>query len=152
LAKRNPGCYGEIGDRALSRLPRDASKLASGFERQADILLRQRRLSGVGAAQIIEQPSMRDQPWTAGQGGRGVGGDATLPGLGELTVRLLLLGHQLKTQMVVGVIGVVMTVMVGVVTVVMMVMTMMIAVPSCGWNRAADCDCADNAQCRSNCR
>src|SRR5580704_12171392 len=44
-----------------------------------------------------QQRSMRDQPWTAGQGGRGVGGDATLPGLGELTVRLLLLGHQLKT-------------------------------------------------------
>ena len=77
--------------------PRFPSKLASGFERQADILLRHRRLSGVGAAQIIEQPSMRNQPWTAGQGGRGVGGDATLPGLGELTVRLLLLGHQLKT-------------------------------------------------------
>ena len=56
------------------------------------------------------------------------------------------------TMMVVGVIGVVMTVMVGVVTVVMMIVTMMIAVPSCGWNRAADCDCADNAQCRSNCR
>ena len=54
-------------------------------------------------------------------------------------------------KMMVGVIGVVMTVMVGVVTVVMMV-TMMIAVPSCGWNRAADCDCADKAQCRSNCR
>ena len=31
-----------------------ALKLASGFERQADILLRQRRLSGVGAAQIVE--------------------------------------------------------------------------------------------------
>jgi hypothetical protein len=39
---------------------------------------------------------MRGQPWTAGQGGRGVGGIATLPSLGELKVRLLLLGHQLK--------------------------------------------------------
>ena len=52
------------------------------------------------------------------------------------------------TMMIVGVIGVVMTV---VVTVVMMVVTM-IAVPSCGWNRAADCDCAYNAKSRSNCR
>ena len=58
-------------------------------------------------------------------------------------------------MMIVGVIGVVtkmivaiMTVVVGmvIVTVVMMVITMMIvAVPSCGWSRAADCDCADNA-------
>jgi len=49
--------------------------------------------------------------------------------------------------MVVGVIGVVMPVMVAmmVVTIVMMVVTMMIAVPSCGWHRAADCNCADNA-------
>ena len=51
------------------------------------------------------------------------------------------------TMMVVGVIGVVMTVIVGmmVVTIVMMVVPMMITVPSCGWSRAADCDCADNA-------
>ena len=49
------------------------------------------------------------------------------------------------TMMVVGVIGVVMMVMVGVVTVVMMVVTMMIAVPSRGWSRTADGDCADNA-------
>jgi hypothetical protein len=34
----------------------------------------------------------------------------------------------------------------------MMVVTMMIAVPSRGWSRAADGDCADNAQCRSNFR
>jgi hypothetical protein len=27
---------------------------------------------------------------------------------------------------------------------------MMIAVPSCGWSRAADCNCADNAYCRSD--
>src|SRR6516164_9091264 len=40
------------------------------------------------------------------------------------------------------VIGVVMTVMVGVVA----------AVPRCGWNRAADYDCANNAQRCSNCR
>src|SRR5215469_10068548 len=40
------------------------------------------------------------------------------------------------------VIGVVMTVMVGVVP----------AVPRCGWNRAADYDCANNAQRCSNCR
>jgi hypothetical protein len=30
------------------------------------------------------------------------------------------------------------------------VMMTMIAVPSCGWSRAADCDCADNAKCRSD--
>jgi hypothetical protein len=29
--------------------------------------------------------------------------------------------------------------------IVAIVMMMMIAVPSCGWSRAADCDCADNA-------
>jgi len=40
------------------------------------------------------------------------------------------------------VIGVVMTLMVGVVP----------AVPRCGWNRAADYDCANNAQRCSNCR
>ena len=34
----------------------------------------------------------------------------------------------------------------------MMVVVMMIAVPSCSWDRATDSDCADNAQCRSNCR
>jgi hypothetical protein len=55
------------------------------------------------------------------------------------------------TMMVVGVIGVVRTVIVGVVTVMMMVVTM-IAVPSCGWNRAADGDSAYNAKSRSNCR
>jgi hypothetical protein len=50
-------------------------------------------------------------------------------------------------MMVVGVIGVVVTVVVAmmIVTIVMMVVTMMIAVPRCGWNRAAHCDCADNA-------
>jgi len=54
-------------------------------------------------------------------------------------------------MMVVGVIGVVMTVIVGVVvTVVMMVIMMMITVPSCGWSRAADCDCANYAQCCSD--
>ena len=53
------------------------------------------------------------------------------------------------TMMVVGVIGVQMTVMVVaivmmmIVTVVMMVVTM--AVPRCGWSRATDCDCAENA-------
>ena len=47
-------------------------------------------------------------------------------------------------MMVVRVISVVMPMMV--VTIVMMVVPMMIiAVPSCGWSRAADCDCADNA-------
>ena len=51
-------------------------------------------------------------------------------------------------MMVVGVIGVVMTVMV--VTIVMMVVPMMIAVPSCGWSRTADCDCANYAQCCSD--
>ena len=34
----------------------------------------------------------------------------------------------------------------------MMVVAMMVAVPSCGWDRAAGRDCADNAQCRSNFR
>ena len=32
----------------------------------------------------------------------------------------------------------------------MMVVVMMIV--SCSWDRATDSDCADNAQCRSNCR
>ena len=32
------------------------------------------------------------------------------------------------------------------------VIAMMVAVPSCGWDRAAGRDCADNAQCRSNFR
>ena len=47
---------------------------------------------------------------------------------------------------VVGVICVEMSV-VWVITVVMMVVRMMIIAvpPSCGWSRAADCDCADNA-------
>ena len=60
------------------------------------------------------------------------------------------------TMMVVGVIGVQMTVMVVaivmmvIVTIVMMVVTMMIAVPSCGWSRTADCDCANYAQCCSD--
>ena len=59
-------------------------------------------------------------------------------------------------MMVVGVIRVVVTVMVVaivmmmIVTIVMMVVPMMIAVPSCGWSSAADCDRADNAQCRSD--
>jgi hypothetical protein len=58
------------------------------------------------------------------------------------------------TMMVVGVIGVQMTVMVVaivmmvIVTIVMMVVTM--AVPSCGWSRTADCDCANYAQCCSD--
>ena len=41
----------------------------------------------------------------------------------------------------------IMTVVVGmvIVTIVMMVITMMIAVPSCGWSSAADCNCTDNA-------
>ena len=50
------------------------------------------------------------------------------------------------TMMVVGVIGVQMTVMV--VAIVMMVVTM--AVPSCGWSRAADCDCANYTHCCSD--
>jgi hypothetical protein len=50
------------------------------------------------------------------------------------------------TMMVVGVIGVVVTVMV--VAIVMMVVTM--AVPSCGWSRTANCDCANYAQCCSD--
>ena len=60
------------------------------------------------------------------------------------------------TMMVVGVIGVQMTVMVVaivmmvIVTVVMMVVSMMVAVPSCGWSRAADCDYANYAQCCSD--
>src|SRR6516162_3097069 len=54
-------------------------------------------------------------------------------------------------MMVVRVIGVVMTLIVGVVTIVMMVVRMrIIPVPSCGWDGAADRDCADNAQCRSD--
>jgi hypothetical protein len=44
-----------------------------------------------------------------------------------------------------------MTVMVGIVRM-MMVVTMMIAVPSRGWSRTTDGDCANNAQCRSNFR
>jgi hypothetical protein len=48
------------------------------------------------------------------------------------------------TVMIVGMISVVMPVMI--VAVVMMVITMMmIAIPSCGWDRAAGYDCADNA-------
>ena len=62
-------------------------------------------------------------------------------------------------MMVVGVTGVItmmivaiMTVIVGmvIVTIVMMVVTMIITVPSCGWSRAADCDCANYAQCCSD--
>ena len=34
----------------------------------------------------------------------------------------------------------------------MVVRTMIIAVPSCSWNRAANRDCADNTQCRSDFR
>ena len=48
---------------------------------------------------------------------------------------------------------IVVTVIVGtvIVTIVMMVIPMMIvAVPSCGWSRATDCDCADNAQRRGD--
>jgi hypothetical protein len=52
------------------------------------------------------------------------------------------------TVMVVGMISVVMPVMI--VAVVMMIVTMMITVPSCGWNRAAGYDCADNAYRRSD--
>ena len=44
--------------------------------------------------------------------------------------------------MVVRVISVVMPMMV--ITIVMMIVTMMVAVPSCSWSRAADCDCADH--------
>ena len=62
-------------------------------------------------------------------------------------------------MMVIGVISVVMTVIITIVMVMMvrMIVTvvmvvMMIAVPSCGWNRAADYDCANNAQRCSNCR
>ena len=49
-------------------------------------------------------------------------------------------------MMVIGVIGVEMSV-VWVITIVMMVVRMMIIAvpPSCGWSRAADCDCADNS-------
>jgi hypothetical protein len=47
-----------------------------------------------------------------------------------------------EVMMMVRVIGVVVTV---VVAIVMMVMTMRITVPSCGWSRAADCDCANKA-------
>jgi hypothetical protein len=47
--------------------------------------------------------------------------------------------------MVVGRISVVMPVMVGIVAIVMMVVAMMMAVPSYGWNRGTDDDCADNA-------
>jgi hypothetical protein len=55
------------------------------------------------------------------------------------------------TVMVVGMISVVTPVMIVaivmpvIVAIVMMVVTMMIAVPSCGWSRAAGYDCADNA-------
>ena len=61
------------------------------------------------------------------------------------------------TMMIVGVIGVVtmmivaiMTVIVGmvIVTIVMMVVTM--AVPSCGWSRTADCNCANYTHCCSD--
>jgi len=58
------------------------------------------------------------------------------------------------TMMVVGVIGVQMTVMVVaivmivIVTIVMMVVTM--AVPSCGWSRTADCNCANYTHCCSD--
>jgi hypothetical protein len=53
-------------------------------------------------------------------------------------------------MMMVRVIGVVVTVVVAIVmmvieTIVMMVMTMRITLPSCGWSRAADCDCANKA-------
>ena len=46
-------------------------------------------------------------------------------------------------MMVVRVIGVVMPMMV-ITIVMMMIVTMMVAVPSCGWSRTADCNCADN--------
>ena len=52
---------------------------------------------------------------------------------------------------IVGMISVVMPVMIVavmmpvIVAIVMMVVTMVIAVPSCGWNRAAGYDCADNS-------
>jgi hypothetical protein len=45
------------------------------------------------------------------------------------------------TMMVVPVVAVRMIVAI----VMMVVRTMIIAVPRCGWNRAADCDCADDA-------
>jgi len=54
----------------------------------------------------------------------------------------------MMAMMVVRVISVVMPMMV--VTIVMMIVTMMVAVPSCGWSRAADCNCADNTQCCSD--
>ena len=44
-------------------------------------------------------------------------------------------------MMVVRMVSVVMPVMVAIV----MMVAMMITVPSCGWNRAAGYDCADNA-------
>ena len=57
------------------------------------------------------------------------------------------------TMMIVGVIGVQVTVMVAIVmmvivTIVMMVVTM--AVPSCGWSRTADCNCANYTHCCSD--
>ena len=54
-------------------------------------------------------------------------------------------------MMVVRVIGVVTLVIVGIVTIVMMVVRMrIIAIPSCGWSHAAESDCADNSNCRSD--
>src|SRR5712692_4089683 len=37
-------------------------------------------------------------------------------------------------------------------TAIVVVIAMMVTVSSCGWNHAADGDCADNAQRRNNCR
>ena len=39
--------------------------------------------------------------------------------------------------------------MVMIVAIVMM-MTMRVAIPRCGWSSAADCNCAENAYCRSD--
>ncbi len=49
--------------------------------------------------------------------------------------------------MMVGIISVVMPMIGRIVAIMMMVVAMMVvaAVPSCGWNHAAGCDCADHA-------
>ena len=40
-------------------------------------------------------------------------------------------------------------VMVRMIVAIVTIVVRIVAIPSCGWSRAADCNCADNAQCRS---
>ena len=67
--------------------------------------------------------------------------------------RLCCLGRQPALIPVVPAVPIMMVVMIRVIGVVMTVMVGVVpAVPRCSWNRAADYDCANNAQRCSNCR